>query len=181
MSHSAVPRRPLTEPGRFRIKQAAPEQLAEAAAVKARAWRESYPFSEEVFEQVDRAVAGTAEAWDQDSRQGNYFWIVVDSAHDSEVVGVAHARVSDRPDAPTPLELAMIYLLDVAKGSGIADRLMEVTIGDSPAHLWVLEGNERAISFYRRHGFVEDGARHMLGGPLADRAEIRMVRGVEQP
>ena len=30
--------------------------------------------------------------------------------------------------------------------------------GFTRAHLWVLEGNDRAASFYERHGWREDGA-----------------------
>ena len=168
--------RQLAEPGRFRIKQAAPEHLPVAAGMKARAWRESYPFDEQVFADQDQAVAQAALVWDQASREGGYFWVVVDTDDASAIVGVAHARVSDEADAPVPLELAMIYLLDVAKGSGIADRLMEFAIGDGPAYLWVLEDNPRGTKFYRRHGFEADGASRPLSGPLSGHREIRMVR-----
>ena len=162
----------------FRIRQAALEDLSEAATVKARAWRESYPhFPDSVFETQDSAVAQTAEAWDADARRGHYFWIVTDtSLVPAPIVGVAHACPARDADAPASLELAMLYLLDVAKGSGIADRLMEMTIGDSPAYLWVIEDNERAISFYEKHGFVRDGATRPLRNELAQLNAVRMAR-----
>lgn len=166
----------LVEPGRFRIKQAAPEQLLAAAQMMARAWRESFPFDDVVFTERESGAADLARRWVLQGRQGAYHWVVVDTAHDSEVVGVAQARVSDDASAPTPLELHLLYLLDVAKGSGIADRLLEIAIGDAPAHLWVLEGNERAVAFYQRHGFVLDGARQRLEGALDGHHNVRMVR-----
>lgn len=168
--------KPLREPGRFRIKQAALEELPLAARVKAAAWRESYPFEDEVFQAQDELADQAALDWEQAARRGGYFWVVVDTQQDGDIVGLAHAQVSDDPAAPTPLELSMIYLLDRAKGSGIADRLMEMTIGDAPAFLWVLEGNDRAIAFYERHGFRADGTTQELTGLLAGHRERRMVR-----
>ncbi|MGJ6979024.1 GNAT family N-acetyltransferase [Aestuariimicrobium soli] len=169
--------------GRFRIRQAALEDLPALAAMKARAWRESYDFDEAVFARQDELAAQTAVAWADAARRGGYFWGVIDT-HAPEPeggghawVGVAHATVTADPQAPTSLELAMIYLLDVAKGSGIADRLLQMAMGDAPAHLWVLEHNPRALAFYRRHGFEPDGVVADLTGSLAGHREIRLVRG----
>jgi RimJ/RimL family protein N-acetyltransferase len=50
---------------------------------------------------------------------------------------------------------------------------------DEPAELWVVEGNLRAIAFYRKNGFAEDGARFALGNAEAVAEgvfEVRMVR-----
>ncbi|MGA4507607.1 N-acetyltransferase family protein [Propionibacteriaceae bacterium G1746] len=165
--------------GRFRIKQASTDELLPAARMMAKAWRQSFPFNAEVFARQDQLVGAQAKRWDDANRRGGYFWVVIDSeaaGEDDRIVGLAHSRVSDDTDAPTPLELHLLYLLDVAKGSGIADRLVEMAIGDAPAHLWVLEGNERAIAFYERHGFVADGGRRQLPDDLGARVNIRMVR-----
>ena len=169
--------KPVAEPGRFRIKQASAEDLLPAARAMATAWRQSFPFDEAVFDAQDAGVEERARGWDQRNRTGEYFWVVVDTANASEVVGVASARIAEDDDAPTPLYLALCYLTDVAKGSGIADRLLEMSIGDAPAYLWVLEGNERAIAFYERHGFVLDGARRALTDGMEPHHDVRMVRG----
>jgi ribosomal protein S18 acetylase RimI-like enzyme len=34
---------------------------------------------------------------------------------------------------------------------------MEQLVGDGPATLWVVRGNQRAVAFYQRHGFRADG------------------------
>jgi GNAT superfamily N-acetyltransferase len=144
--------------------------------MKAQSWTESYaallPADVLAARTSPEAVARTEAAWRADVDQGAYFWIVVGT--DGAVVGVAHACAARDADAPQLLELAMIYLLDVAKGSGIADRLLEMAIGDAGAYLWVLSGNTRAQAFYRRHGFVPDGTTK-LGNPVA-LTEERWVR-----
>lgn len=127
--------------------------------MKAQAWTESYadllPPDVMARRTSTEAVARTAAAYRTDVERGAYFWIVV--GDEGSVAGVAHACVARDADAPQPLELALIYLLDVAKGSGIADRLLQMAIGDAPAYLWVLAANVRAQAFYRRHGFEPDG------------------------
>jgi GNAT superfamily N-acetyltransferase len=72
------------------------------------------------------------------------------------------------------LELYAVYARRAWWGTGLGQRLLDVAIGREAASLWVLEGNDRAIAFYRRNGFAEDGARaeeEYFGVP-----EVRMVR-----
>ena len=56
------------------------------------------------------------------------------------------------------------------------DRLLTEVLGDAPALLWVLHGNERAEAFYRRHGFQAFGAPVPLGGRWGEHAERLYVR-----
>ena len=55
-------------------------------------------------------------------------------------------------------------------------------IGNSPAFLWTLPANDRAIGFYRRHGFAMDGTSRISDHLTAGRdgvqppTEIRLVR-----
>lgn len=48
-------------------------------------------------------------------------------------------------------------------------------LGYSRVAVWVLEGNERAIAFYKSHGFAFDGASQTLtlGTEVTD---LRMIR-----
>ena len=59
-------------------------------------------------------------------------------------------------------------------GTGLADALLEATIGDRAAYLWVIEGNERAMAYYRKRGFADDGGRDV--DQESGATEIRMVR-----
>lgn len=82
-----------------------------------------------------------------------------------------------RGDVPAPRELYTIYILAEAYGSGLAQALVGRVLGDSPAFLWVLERNPRAIGFYTKLGFEPDGAREFFVAGDQRVPEIRMVRG----
>jgi GNAT superfamily N-acetyltransferase len=79
----------------------------------------------------------------------------------------------DPDEGLPPLELMALYVRASSYGTGIGLALLEAAIGDSPAYLWVLDGNVRAIGFYERHGFAFDGATK----PEDVGLERRMVRG----
>jgi len=91
-----------------------------------------------------------------------------------EEVGMAAAGVSREEDAPTAWELYSINTVARARGSGVADALLLAVLDDRDASLWVVADNERALGFYRRHGFGPDGVRRTHPGTGDD--EIRMVR-----
>jgi GNAT superfamily N-acetyltransferase len=90
------------------------------------------------------------------------------------IAGFASAGPSRDDDAPTPWELYAVNLTSAARGTGIADLLLQRLVGSRDASLWVVEDNARARAFYARHGFVDDGSRteHEPTGTT----EIRMVR-----
>lgn len=97
------------------------------------------------------------------------------------VVGFASAGPARRNDtAGDPvrdLELWAMYVLATEYGSGLAGRLLAAVLPPGePAELWVFEENPRARAFYAKHGFAPDGARHVFGPDLGNRAEIRMIR-----
>jgi GNAT superfamily N-acetyltransferase len=60
------------------------------------------------------------------------------------------------------------HLHGTGAGQALHDRVLEdfAAWGCRTASLWVVEGNERAQSFYRRNGWSADGGRtaHRLGG-----------------
>jgi ribosomal protein S18 acetylase RimI-like enzyme len=101
-------------------------------------------------------------------------------ARDEEgIVAMATSGPARDDDAPHPLELYAINALRRSHGTGLADDLMGHVIGDRAAYLWVLEGNDRAMAFYRRHGFADDGGRKPE--PDTGVVEIRMSRGPVVP
>ncbi len=162
----------------YRIKRAEhPAELEGAVRAQAQAWRESYTglVADELIEQRNHegAIAHRLMDWALASQEGTWFWILMDS-RDNRVLGVASACPASEPDAPEILELAQLYVTDEVKGSGAAERLMEMTIGDMDCYLWVLGTNQRAIAFYRKHGFELDGGRRNRSELGAD--EVRMVR-----
>jgi GNAT superfamily N-acetyltransferase len=90
------------------------------------------------------------------------------------VVGFASAGPSRDDDAPSAWELYAVNLAPAARGTGVADLLLDALVGDRDATLWVVEHNARARSFYSRRGFTDEGGRsahEATGTP-----EIRMIR-----
>lgn len=68
--------------------------------------------------------------------------------------------------------LSALHVLPALHGTGVGQALHDRLFADfanwgcNTAVLWVLEGNERAQSFYRRNGWLLDGGRgsHDVGG-----------------
>jgi ribosomal protein S18 acetylase RimI-like enzyme len=86
-------------------------------------------------------------------------------------VGFTSVGPSRDEDAePGDREIYAIYLHPRAWGTGVARDLMRTVLGSlgpgTAVTLWILEGNERAQHFYRRHGFQPDGTERIddIGG-----------------
>lgn len=68
------------------------------------------------------------------------------------------------PDAPLVGQIHSIHADPTRRGLGIGRALLAAACrtlgsqGRSTAHLWVVEGNERALRFYERAGWERDGA-----------------------
>ncbi|WP_240770490.1 GNAT family N-acetyltransferase [Nocardioides sp. GY 10127] len=81
-----------------------------------------------------------------------------------KLIGFASAGPARDVDPPAAVELTALYVRAERWGTGLGHRLLAAALADAgctaadPVYLWVLEGNERAIGFYRRHGFELDGA-----------------------
>ena len=93
---------------------------------------------------------------------------------DGEPVGHSSVGAARDEDPPAAQELWSLYLVGAFQGSGLADVLLDAALPPGPAYLWVLRGNERAAAYYRKRGFVPDGATKPLPG--TDVLEDRMVR-----
>ncbi|MBA3669000.1 MAG: GNAT family N-acetyltransferase [Sphingomonas sp.] len=82
---------------------------------------------------------------------------------------------------PDAVQLYQLYLLDDAKGRGIAGELMEWVFTEARARgadalfLSVFVENQRARRFYQRHGFVDVGPYHFLVGDQADEDVVMKV------
>lgn len=90
---------------------------------------------------------------------------------DGEIVGIAMAGPAEGENPPRDWQLYVLYLLAEHHGSGAGQRLVDAVLEDRASVLWVADPNPRAQAFYRRNGFLPDGAAQ--GG---EPREIRMVR-----
>ena len=109
--------------------------------------------------------------------------VVLVAEHDDEILGFAHVcptRDNDQ-DSSTVAELTSLYVKPDAWRGGIGRQLMAsstqtmITAGYRSATLWVLDGNQRAITFYEATGWVADGAtKHdTLGGTPVTEVRFR--------
>ena len=112
---------------------------------------------------TDRAGQWTAAVTARDTT-------VLVAEDESGTVGFTSVGPSRDEDAePGDLEIYAIYLHPRAWGSGVARDLMRTVLDglhSGSVTLWILEGNERAQHFYRRHGFQHDGTERIdeIGG-----------------
>ena len=74
-------------------------------------------------------------------------------------------------------QLNHLYLRPSARGTGLADALMDLALpGRMPAYLWIIGGNARGWRFYERHGFAGDGITYSCGPIWYDAPLFRMYR-----
>jgi ribosomal protein S18 acetylase RimI-like enzyme len=147
----------------------------EVARVHVRVWQEAYAGLMPADYLASLDPVAFAAGWRSrllDREPGVRTWVARD---DAGIVGIATSGRSRDDDAPTPDELYAINVLVRGHGTGVADGLLAEAIGDRAATLWVVDGNARAIAFYRRHGFVDEGSRKPE--PDTGALEIRMSRG----
>jgi ribosomal protein S18 acetylase RimI-like enzyme len=149
------------------------EDLDEMGRVHVQVWREAYAGLMPADHLAGLDPARGPARWRARLTSGEVEWWL--ARDDEGIAGLATSGPPRDDDAPTPLELYAINVLARAHGTGLADDLMAHTIGDRPAHLWVLEGNDRAVRFYRRHGFSDQGGRKPE--PDTGLTELRMARG----
>ncbi|WP_265444885.1 GNAT family N-acetyltransferase [Flexivirga meconopsidis] len=94
------------------------------------------------------------------------------------IAGFCQVGAARDEDAPVPQELGALNVLRDFHGTGVAQQLIDATLGELQAYLWVVEQNLRAQSFYAKVGFVLDGGRQRDDELAAD--ELRMVRRAQR-
>lgn len=108
-------------------------------------------------------------------------WLATDAAGP---VGIAEVRTGPAgweiehgfPPAAPRRQLAKLYTLPRAHGTGLGQALLDAAIDDGPAYLWIMAGNPRAEAFYRRNRFVPDGLAAEAGPTWFHRPMFRMHR-----
>lgn len=155
------------------VRPARFDDAAGIARVHIQAWRESYAHL------LPPSLAGL----EQGPREERCRKIIAAAASDvwvvcrgTDIVGWASAGTGRDEDPPRPRELNGIYVLASEYGSGAGQSLLDAAVGHGGAYLWIAEENPRAFAFYRRNGFVPDGAAsaHDLVGTAVP--ILRMVR-----
>jgi ribosomal protein S18 acetylase RimI-like enzyme len=151
------------------IRPATTRDAEAIARVDIASWRGAYSeiLSDSYLASLD--VTDRAGQWTAAVTARNTTVLVAED--ESGTVGFTSVGPSRDEDAePNDLEIYAIYLHPRAWGTGVARDLMRAVLdGLRPGTvvtLWILEGNERAQHFYRRHGFQPDGTERIdeIGG-----------------
>jgi ribosomal protein S18 acetylase RimI-like enzyme len=138
------------------------EDAAVIARVQTLAWREAYAG---LLPDAFLARETPTELWRQRLRGLEPPTVCFVAERGPSVVGFALAGAppeGEREDDRTVGQLYAIYVLAEVWGSGVGYRLHQATVaalvdaGFAAAVLWVLDGNQRAIDFYRRQGWMDD-------------------------
>ncbi|HYN74116.1 MAG TPA: GNAT family N-acetyltransferase [Nakamurella sp.] len=153
------------------VRAARPEDADAFAACHLACWREAYEelWGAERFDEFDVQQMAVRRRKEIEAGIAQHFL----GELDGEVIGIAIAGPTRDADAPTEQELYGIYVRAAHQGKGLADDLLDATLGDRPASLWVYRDNPRASAFYVHHDFIPDGDERTDSVGIL---EIRMVR-----
>ncbi|MGI5242672.1 N-acetyltransferase family protein [Dactylosporangium sp. CA-139066] len=162
------------------VRSARVEDVAQMARVHVRCWQETYRglMADAVLDDpgfpAARERLWTAVLTDERYR-GNRAAV---AEREGELIGIAMSGPPLEAAVAWARQLYVLYVHAADHGTGAGRALLQAVI--EPAEsvaLWVADPNPRAQAFYRRHGFVADGAAKVEDGVR----EIRMIRAVRAP
>jgi len=151
------------------LRDATPADAWDIAAVHVESWQAGYRglLPDDV---LDGLSIATREQWWHEtlSTAGARSTLLATDAH--TLLGFA-AIGPGRDGDPVVGELYAMYLRSTAWGRGVGQTLHSAAMtrlrafGFERASLWMLAGNERALRFYRREGWLADGRSKLVTGP----------------
>lgn len=145
--------------------------------VHAQVWHETYDgmISSAALEAV--SPRRLADLWANYASRGEEYRHAA-ALVDGAIVGFAGSGPARDDDAPAPRELYFVFLLDSWHRKGIGRALFDAVVDDDePLYGWIAKDYPGGPRFYRKRGFVFDGAEReepFLGEKLT---EVRFSRG----
>ena len=127
----------------------------------------------EVFTARRAGLAERVDRWREILRTSPARTLVALDPASQRLLGFSSDGPARDDDLAGGRELWALYVDAAAWGTGVGHALIGEAIGEDPASLWVLRGNDRALAFYARHGFALDGVERSDEYGV----ELRMVRG----
>ncbi|WP_149083649.1 MULTISPECIES: GNAT family N-acetyltransferase [Microbacterium] len=165
------------------IRDAVADDAEAVAGVHVRSWQVAYRglIDQAVLDGL--SVSERADGWRRifaDPLPTSLGTLVAE--RDSTIVGWASFGSGRDPDGLDDAELYGIYADPDAWSTGAGHALLDaaeqrmIAAGHTRAYLWVLDGNERADTFYARHGWELDGATKIDQRPQFTLREHRRVK-----
>lgn len=162
----------------FIIRGARADEARAIAEVHVATWKETYShllpddyFSEEY-------VAGRHRLWQNVLTRPRDDMTIRVAESDGEIAGfawVGPGEAADGEEPPRDRLLYAIYIRAAHYGAGMGQALLDATVGNGPAMLWVSKENPRATAFYVRNGFRFDGV-EKIDPHAPSITDARMVR-----
>jgi GNAT superfamily N-acetyltransferase len=161
----------------FELRCAVPADVLSMARVHVDTWRETYRglMSDGVLD--DPGLLDSREKFWHEVLADSQFEQnrIVVALHRGTLVGIAMAGPC-LEDGEGLSQLYVLYVYAAFHGAGVGAALLNgVVVPGAPAVLWVADPNPRAQAFYRKNGFVADGAVKIED----DVREVRMVRSIQ--
>lgn len=169
----------------FTLTVARPDDAAELAAFAERIFRQTFG-EQNTPENMDAFCARTYGERLQRRELEDPAWHTILVRDGESLAGYAQVRQGAAPacvTGPDPVELQRIYVDSAWHGQGVARALIDEVfaiarrLGGRTLYLGVWEHNHRALSFYRKLGFVEVGERTFLLGSAVDR-DLYLARSI---
>lgn len=165
----------------MQIRPATPDDAHGIAVVHVRAWQEAYRglMPQPVLDEL--SIAEREAGWARILADSDRPSQTIVAERDGAIAGWASFGAARDAEAPGSGELWGIYAHPDAWSTGVGHALITAVEnalredGHETAYLWVLDGNERAASFYERHGWASDGARKVDHRPGLELHELRHV------
>ncbi|GAA3766360.1 GNAT family N-acetyltransferase [Microbacterium kribbense] len=150
------------------VRRASVADAATIARIRVCSWRVAYPglIPDVLLERLDTGREAELRARNWRRRNADPRTAQLLALADGEPVGWAATGpcLDDDRGAAARGELYALYAVPEHWSTGVGHALIGAAetalreAGYRTASLWVLEGNERAASFYQRHGWRPDGA-----------------------
>lgn len=162
----------------FTLREPALPDAPVIAELHVATWRETYShlLPEDFF--TEEHVRSRRQMWNGILGNPREEWTVRIAESKGQIIGFGFAGPSLGPEnheRPRERQLFSLYVLAQHHGTGAGQALLDATVGDGGAMLWVAKENPRAVAFYRRNGFDFDGTEQTdPGAPKI--VDARMVR-----
>ena len=159
------------------VRGADPADAAAIAEVHVRSWQIAYRgiVPDDVLDGL--SVAQRERMWGDLLAHGAGGPLVLVAERDDHVIGFCSALTQAR-DGAGDAEITAIYVEPGHWREGVGAALLSAALqelrcaGQTAVTLWMFAANDRALAFYRRFGFLADGAQAV--DAASGQAEVRL-------